>query len=137
MNTNRQRFSRPQFNKLTNALIVAAVISLSACGGGSGSSALNVVPVNGTTVNLYVAQAIPADNIGGNGDYFFNAATGQLLGPKLNGVWPTGSLTLSSPNGSIALSGSGNLLLAGAGTPSNLMGNNGDFYLNVTTNSTF
>ena len=44
---------------------------------------------------------------------------------------------MSSPNGSIALSGSGNLLLAGAGTPSNLIGNNGDFYLNVTTNSTF
>ena len=92
MNKANFNYSRPAFNKLTSALIVAAVVSLSACGGGSGSSALNVVPVNGTNLNLYVAQAVPTDNIGGNGDYFFNVATGPLLGPKVNGVWPTGSL---------------------------------------------
>ncbi|WER47483.1 hypothetical protein CupriaWKF_08030 [Cupriavidus sp. WKF15] len=59
--------------------------------GGSGSSG------GGTTVggaHVIYGSGAPSDNIGVDGDFYFDTSTGTLYGPKAGGHWPTTGATV-------------------------------------------
>jgi hypothetical protein len=94
----------------TLGLLVLMAWGLAACGGGGSSTPT-------TTANSVTAQSLhpssssaviggatdPLNAIGQNGDYYLNATTGRLFGPKVNNAWPAASLQLSGTNGTVTL----------------------------------
>ncbi|WP_316154084.1 hypothetical protein [Cupriavidus sp. BIC8F] len=83
----------------------------------------------GTAGNTILSGSVdPTDSVGNNGDYYINTTTSTLFGPKANGTWPPGV-----PMGGGTGSGTGGVVLTGAGAPANSVGNNGDYYLDTNT----
>ena len=104
-----------------------ALITLSACGGGSDGAAgapgvagpIGSVGANGAVglpglagSSLLGGSANPGSDVGNNGDFFLNSTTGTLFGPKTGGAWPTQGLTLMGATGPVGAQG-----LAGAQGP--------------------
>ena len=73
----------------------------------------------------------PGGGDGADGDFFINTASSQLFGPKAAGTWPAG-VTLVGPAGA-----NGKTILNGSSDPVNATGTNGDFFINITTNTLF
>ena len=78
----------------------------------------------------------PDASLGDDGDYYFNATSGYLIGPKTNGAWPTPGFLLKGPSGDVGPSGpqgsqgiQGPGILSGSGAPSNDLGTVGSFYI--------
>ncbi len=137
---------------LLKMLLVSSVVGLGACGGGDSSSPTGSVAVstgvNQAPIVIYGGSVVPPAAIGSNGDYYLDTATGQLFGPKANGAWPTVGIALTGPAGPVGLPGAtgatgasgangaaGASLLSGMVVPANTLGNDGDFYLNLSSNS--
>ncbi|MBW0169630.1 MAG: hypothetical protein KXJ61_05320, partial [Hydrogenophaga sp.] len=70
-------------------LIVA--LSVSACGGGD-----DPAPAAQTQQYpaVYGGPSAPTADVGRDGDFFINATTGEMYGPKAGGVWPTATVSL-------------------------------------------
>ncbi|MEI6472435.1 MAG: hypothetical protein WCO20_07300, partial [Holophagaceae bacterium] len=47
----------------------------------------------------------PASNVGGEGDFYVNTSTNMIFGPKTNGAWPAGSVSMVGPQGSVGTQG--------------------------------
>jgi len=114
------------------ALSVKSVLDLA---GTLGSGGIGGTGTNGTNGSVILAGvATPTASLGNDGDYYLNEATYTLYGPKASGAWPTTGLLLKGPQGDPGATGTnGNTIISGSGAPSNTEGNNGDFYLDVST----
>lgn len=90
-------------------------------------------PTSGIT--LRSGTGAPNNAFGSDGDYYIDHAVSYLYGPKVSGAWPTGT-SIVGPAGPTGLTGStgltGTSMLNGTGVPSAGLGNNGDFYIDVT-----
>jgi hypothetical protein len=90
----------------------------------------------------------PTTGIGVSGNFYINTTSHFMFGPKTT-VWPAGTSLVgpqgiqgvagpTGPQGSQGVPGNtgadGNTVLYGAGAPSNVLGVNGNFYINTTTN---
>lgn len=128
--------------KLAAIPLACLAILLAGCGGGGGDSApANAAPsasvagpagANGKTI-LSGTNAPTAD-AGTDGDFYLNATTSTLYGPKAGGAWPAG-VSLVGPQGVAGAPGA--VLLHGAADPTAADGGEGSFYLNTTTNTLF
>jgi hypothetical protein len=91
----------------------------------------------------------PMNDSGSAGDYYLNTTTNTLFGPKSSKGWPSG-VNLVGPSSdnidpSIALQGKGQRstssrrgsILKGQSNPSNEIGSDGEYYVNVETNTIF
>ncbi len=82
-------------------ILMALAAGLTGCGGGG--SGHPGTPAGGdlsqSAGQLLTGGFQPTISIGSDGDFFLNSATGQLFGPKSNGVWPTSSLSLVGATG--------------------------------------
>ena len=77
----------------------------------------------------------PASTLGDDGDFYFDAGNGYLVGPK-NGSWPLPGFLLKGPQGNVGSAGptgsvgpQGPGILAGAGAPNTSLGTSGSFYI--------
>jgi len=118
-----------------------------------GTNGTNGSPgANGTNGNTVLnGNTAPSNGTGNNGDFFLNTATNYIYGPKASGTWPggvsiigaTGSQGIAGNNGTNGSNGAagtngtnGNTVLYGTANPTS-QGNNGDFYINTTSNYIF
>jgi len=82
----------------------------------------------------------PSNGLGNNGDFYLDYTNSVLYGPKSSGTWPSGH-SLVGPEGDPGTPGTpgspgstgpaGTSILSGAGSPGGGVGNNGDFYINI------
>lgn len=90
---------------------------------------------DGTKIHKGTVDPAAAD--GAVGDYWFNATTKTLWGPKVAAGWAGTSVSLQGAAGTNGTNGAdGSSFLAGAGAPTAATGKTGDFYFD-TTSSTF
>jgi hypothetical protein len=110
--------------------------------GGAGADGKTVL--NGTSN--------PASGTGNDGDFYINTSTNTLFGPKASGSWPSG-ISLVGPQGATGAAGAtgatgatgaagatgadGKTVLNGTSNPTTGVGNNGDFYINTSSNTLF
>ncbi len=110
---------------------------------------------NGTNgFTILSGTASPASTLGVNGDFYIDTDDHLIYGPKAAGAWggstslvgpkgdtgdtgatgSTGATGNAGTNGTNGTNGSdGRTILSGAGVPNATLGQNGDFYLNVTS----
>jgi uncharacterized protein (TIGR02145 family) len=91
----------------------------------------------------------PAAGTGQDGDFYINTATNTLFGPKVSGAWPLGvsligPIGATGPAGAAGVNGvaganglDGKTVLNGTTDPGSSTGENGDFYINTTSNKIF
>ena len=140
--------STQKITNLLKVIIALFVISMSACQGPKGdpgptgpqgatgttgaTGATGAPGTNGNTIDY--GTTAPTAATGNNGDFYINTATDFIYGPKANGAWPAGT-SLVGPQGAMGATGaSGNTIDYGTTAPTASTGNNGDFYINTTTN---
>jgi hypothetical protein len=87
---------------------------------------------NGRTI--ITTTGAPANGTGENGDYAYDPAAKLMYGPKSGGTWPA-AVTITGdqgPQGDIGPEGPrGRTWHSGAGAPSDVLGEDGDWYWNV------
>ena len=106
---------------------------------------------DGTNGNTILNGPVNPTTQGVDGDFYINTVTNMFFGPKATVSWPAGVSLVGPPgadgqdgtngndgqdgtNGNDGQDGAdGSKILSGAGTPSNGLGADGDFYLNTTT----
>jgi hypothetical protein len=102
---------------------------------------------------IYYGTTNPTPEIGINGDSYINTTVHTLWGPKAAGSWPATGVSLIGPQGGQGPQGiqgtqgpqgiqgvqgiPGNTILYGTIDPVAGAGNNGDFFINTTTNFLF
>ncbi|ASU32556.1 collagen-like domain-containing protein [Mucilaginibacter xinganensis] len=82
---------------------------------------------------IYSGNGAPGAALGNNGDYYFDKTAGALYGPKTNTGWSTPTVLMGATGATGANGTNGNTVLSGSGIPSNTVGKNGDYYLDITT----
>lgn len=92
--------------------------------------------VDGRTVHATTGQ--PAESFGVNGDFALDLANNLAYGPKAGGAWPAG-VSIKGEQGDQGDQGvqgeQGFGWLSGLGTPSNGLGRDGDFYIDLATSA--
>ena len=88
----------------------------------------------------------PNNALGNDGDIYINTASNTFFGPKAAGAWGAGT-SLIGPAGANGADGAdgtngtngvdGNTILSGTTNPNNTLGNDGDIYINTTSNTFF
>lgn len=93
---------------------------------GSGASG------SGTGTAIWTGSAIPAQDIGANGDFYFQILDGQvtLFGPKYGGAWPAAGVSLQGSTGPV-----GPGVLSGSAAPTDTLGEDGDLYVQLSGDS--
>lgn len=92
-------------------------------------------PVNtANTDSGQVGGAKPSNSVGVDGDYFVDADTCQIWGPRAGGAWPNTPVYVppvpgSGPSGPTSTS-DGNTI-TGQGAPNNSIGQDGDYYFDT------
>ncbi|MEO6633617.1 MAG: hypothetical protein ABIN13_17890, partial [Mucilaginibacter sp.] len=91
---------------------------------------------------IFSGTGAPAPALGNTGDYYFDKTSSLFYGPKTGSGWGTGT-SLKGTNGSNGSNGSngtngangtnGSAVLSGTGVPAAATGNDGDFYIDITT----
>lgn len=85
---------------------------------------------------IYSGETEPDEALGKLGDFYFARVTAIMYGPKGNLGWGPGT-NLKGANGTNGMNGTnganGNSILNGTGLPLNTLGNNGDFYIDIST----
>jgi hypothetical protein len=85
--------------------------------------------------SLISGSGAPNNAIGADGDFYIDTAASALYGPKAAGAWPAAGVSLIGPSGSTGATGpagaAGAGVLSGSGAPSNVIGANGDFYIDT------
>ncbi len=108
--------------------------------GGGGFTWVSTQGVAGSNGNTILGgTGAPAFTLGVDGDFYIDTTTAKLYGPKVSGGWPGSPLLLKGGKGDPGIQGlpgapgrNGNTLLSGSGQPSNVLGANGDFFLDGT-----
>ncbi|MDD2815569.1 MAG: hypothetical protein PHP00_07490, partial [Thiotrichaceae bacterium] len=99
---------------------------------GAWPAGVNLVGAAGTNgTSILSGTTAPVAGTGNNGDFYINTATNTLYGPKASGAWPAG-VNLVGAAGT-----NGTSILSGTTAPVAGTGNNGDFYINTTTNTLY
>jgi hypothetical protein len=102
------------------------------------AQALGDNPSGNITSQLPVPNTIlhgsgsPLTANGTDGDFYIDTTNKLIYGPKIGGSWPNSGVSMTGTPGS-----NGNTILSGFGAPSNSNGNDGDFYLNLTSEALF
>lgn len=121
------RFSRFAQTSTLATVMALALSGLAGCGSNGHDGGATSLQVAGPVLS---GTGAPQAYVGADGDYFLDAATGRLYGPKVAGAWPTASLALggtaNGPAGTPASS-----LLSGSAAPNNALGRDGDFYIDT------
>lgn len=79
----------------------------------------------------------PSNGLGADGDFYIATNTAFIYGPKASGAWPAGSSIIgpTGPQGVVGATGNagadGKTLRYGSGAPSNGLGVDGDFYIDL------
>jgi hypothetical protein len=88
---------------------------------------------------IYSGETAPDAGLGKNGDFYISRLPVMIYGPKTasfgwgNGTNLKGADGINGTNGTNGSNGNnGNTILSGIGVPANTLGNNGDFYINLT-----
>ena len=89
-------------------------------------------PTGASGRSVFNAGGPPSSATGSDGDFYIDTNAHVIYGPKAGGVWPATGTSLIGPQG--AAGTNGNTVLNGTGAPSNVAGNNGDFYLDTAAN---
>ncbi|RYD96696.1 MAG: hypothetical protein EOP54_13080 [Sphingobacteriales bacterium] len=117
----------------------ANLIGATGAAGPIGATGANgAAGVNGKTV--LSGTGTPAPGIGSDGDYYIDATTNTIYGPKTGGVWPAGVSLVGAtgPTGATGANGAagvnGKTVLSGTGLPAPGTGSDGDYYIDPTTN---
>ncbi|TJZ63372.1 hypothetical protein FAZ15_03575 [Sphingobacterium olei] len=71
--------------------------------------------------------ALPATNVGVNGDFYFRTTTADFYGPKISSGWGT-PINLKGVKGD-----DGSRIYSGTSVPATSLGNSGDFYFRTST----
>jgi hypothetical protein len=96
-----------------------------------------------TGSSLLYGQGMPGSTIGNDNDSYINTVTG-IFYQKVSGAWnqvfsmatgPQGPQGTAGTNGTNGING--NTLLSGTTDPPNTIGNNGDYYINLSTYTFF
>lgn len=95
--------------------------------GAAGTNGTN--GADGATIRADVGA--PDDDLGNNGDFYFDTASGVLYGPKADGAWPTTGTSLVGPKGDRA----GSSLIAGYTAPADA--EEGDYWFNLTNSTVY
>ncbi|WP_321296354.1 hypothetical protein [Marinifilum fragile] len=128
--------------------VFALSISMTACSGDDGDIGPDgpegkqgiqgeVGPAGADGSVIYSGEGNPLDETGVTGDYYLDSTTGMIYGPKKNDdSWnEVDSFSLKGANGQDGQNGS--KILSGYDTPSNSIGNIGDYYLDKETYTLF
>jgi hypothetical protein len=93
---------------------------------------------DGTDGNTVLYGTVnPGAGIGVDGNFYINTSTWTIFGPKTGGSWPAGT-SIIGPQGDPGNDGTnGNSFLSGSGVPSNGLGNDGDFYIDLSAVSLY
>lgn len=93
----------------------------------------------GTSPGLHSGTTTPAHTLGLDGDFYINLSSKILYGPKASGAWPATGISIVGslgPTGAAGATGAtgatgapGASLIGGAGAPNNMIGVDGDFYI--------
>ena len=78
-----------------------------------------------SVTHILAGSGAPSDELGANGDVYFDTVGLDFYGPKAGGEWPA-AVSLNGIDGA-----DGNTILSGSGAPSNGSGANGDYYIDV------
>jgi hypothetical protein len=141
------------------ALLAAAII-LTSCGkdGGVGPSGpsgpAGTTGATGPTgatgadgTKIFSGAVAPATTVGANGDFYVNTATSDFYGPKTTTDWgtptnlkgatgATGAAGATGATGATGAAGAagtaGSQIYSGIGVPATSVGNDGDYYMDVT-----
>jgi hypothetical protein len=89
--------------------------------------------INGTDGKTILSGAINPSTEGVDGDFYINTTTWVIFGPKDVGVWPLGTPIVGAAGADGTNGLNGKTVLTGAGSPSNELGTNGDFYIDNTS----
>ena len=99
--------------------------------------------VTTTGSSLLYGQGMPGSTIGNNNDSYINTVTG-IFYQKVTGTWSQVFSMATGPQGPQGTAGTngisgtnGNTLLSGTTDPANTIGNNGDYYINLSTYAFF
>ena len=99
-----------------------ATVSVPGMQGPRGSSILN-------------GHGLPSSSIGEISDYYLDADTDILYGPKTSSGWPSSGILLQGTQGVQGAKGeTGYSVYTGISSPSNSLGNNGDVYIYSSAN---
>jgi hypothetical protein len=117
---------------------------------GAWPAGVSLVGAAGTNGNkILYGTSNPVSGTGNNGDYYINTVTNYFFGPKTSGAWnagvsmvgpagatgATGATGPAGPTGATGAAGAnGNTINYGTVAPTAGIGNNGDFYINTSTN---
>jgi hypothetical protein len=137
--------------KINNLLLLLTVIVLFAasCGkdgalgpqGATGATGPQgpVGPAGPTGANgqngsvIYSGTTAPPAATGAVGDFYIDLSVGSLYGPKTATGWGTGFSLIGLTGAQGATGAAGNTILNGTGVPLATLGNNGDYYLDIST----
>jgi hypothetical protein len=95
-------------------------------------SSPSYLPEPGVPPNVWLNAIIgntsgsaPSNSIGQDGNYFLDADSGKVFGPKASGNWPAGERIVPA----------GNFIMGNTGgsTPNDSIGDNGNFFIDVST----
>lgn len=56
-------------------------------------------PIGQAGATILSGSTNPSDELGANGDFYFNTSTGTFYGPKVAGAWPSVGVSLIGPSG--------------------------------------
>jgi hypothetical protein len=137
INTNTNQIFGPKASSIwgsgTSLVGPAGATGATGLAGATGTNGINGKTILNGTIN-------PSVGIGTDGDFYINKATNQIFGPKTSGVWGAGTSLIGATgvSGTNGTNGSdGKTILSGISNPLNVLGTNGDFYINMNTNQIF
>ena len=122
------------FNPTLCSTIVNGLNGSGGSGGGTGNRG-PTGPKGVTGASVLSGNGAPSSTVGNNGDFYIDLTTYKIYGPKAGGVWPTTGTNMIGAKGVTGAAGSS--VLSGNGAPSSTVGNNGDFYLNLVTDTLY
>lgn len=114
------------------AVLCASAAFLVACGGGGDEvRVVEQAPIQAVVLS---GSGAPDPAVGQDGQFYLDAQALMLYGPRANGVWPLPAIAIGGLPGANGLDGAdGSRILSGAGAPSNATGNDGEFYVDLST----
>lgn len=85
----------------------------------------------------WAGSGAPANTLGSNGDFYLDYASGNVYGPKASGAWGSSICNMKGATGATGATGYSPQWIVAAGAPSGSTGNNGDMYINSTTQDVY
>ncbi|MGV3497808.1 MAG: hypothetical protein ACO1OR_03175 [Hydrogenophaga sp.] len=121
---------------LVTTLVVAWIVV--GCGGGDDVRVVETPAVDDGQAVVLAGNQAPPDSIGQDGQYYIDTQALALYGPRTAGQWPQPPAALVGPPGAPGSTGAaGAGIVSGNGLPSDALGRDGDFYVDLSTSTLF